>query len=62
MSPVTIIVVWEIRDALRNRWVVVATLVLGVFARWEVIAGKFLGHVAILTFLSLVGYCVAAGE
>jgi Cu-processing system permease protein len=123
MTQVTIIAGREIRDALRNRWVVAATLVLAIFAlslaflgsaptgtvaasplavtavslssltifliplialllsydavlgeidrgtmallltypvaRWEVLAGKFLGHVAVLTFAILVGYGVA---
>lgn len=123
MGPVATIAGREIRDALRNRWVVAATLVLGAFAltlaflgsapvgtvgasalavtvvslssltifliplialllsydavlgeidrgtmallltypvaRWQVILGKFLGHVATLTFATLVGYGAA---
>lgn len=122
-APVAIIATREIRDALRNRWVIAATLVLGVFAlslaflgsaptgtvaasplevtavslssltifliplialllsydavlgeidrgtmallltypvaRWEVIVGKFLGHVAVLAFATLIGYGAA---
>ncbi len=123
MNAVATIAGREIRDALRNRWVVAATLVLCVFAlslaflgsaptgtvaasplavtavslssltifliplialllsydavlgeidrgtmallltypvaRWEVIVGKFLGHVAVLAFATLVGYGAA---
>jgi Cu-processing system permease protein len=123
MSAVTIIAAREIKNALRNRWVIAATVVLGAFAlslaflgsaptgtvaasplavtavslssltiflvplialllsydavlgeidrgtmallltypvaRWEVIAGKFFGHVAVLTFATLVGYGAA---
>lgn len=122
-TAVTIIAGREIRDALRNRWVIAATLLLGGFAltlaflgsaptgtvaasplavtavslssltifliplialllsydavlaeidrgtmallltypvaRWEVIAGKFLGHLAVLAFATLVGYGAA---
>lgn len=29
-------------------------------ARWQVIAGKFIGHIAILAFATLVGYGIAA--
>lgn len=123
MNPVAIIAGREVRDALRNRWIIAATLVLGAFAltlaflgsaptgtvaasplavtavslssltifliplialllsydavlgeidrgtmallltypvaRWQVIVGKFMGHVAVLTFATLVGYGAA---
>jgi len=123
MSAVLIIAGKEIRDGLRNRWVIAATLLLGVLAlalaflgsaptgtvgasrlaitvvslsslsifllplialllsyealvgevergtmllllaypvaRWQVVLGKFLGHVAILAFATVIGYGVA---
>ena len=129
MSAVLTIAGKEIRDGLRNRWVLAATLLLGLLAlalaflgsapmgtvgagrlavtvvslsslsiflpplialllsyealvgevergtmllllaypvaRWQVVLGKFLGHVAILVFATVVGYGVAgvvAGE
>ena len=123
MSAVLVIAAKEIRDGLRNRWVLAATLLLGLLAlalaflgsapmgtvgasrlavtvvslsslsifllplialllsfealvgevergtmllllaypvsRWQVLVGKFLGHVAILAFATVIGYGVA---
>lgn len=123
MSAISIIAGREIRDALRNRWVIAATLLLGALAltlaflgsaptgtiaasplavtavslsslttfliplialllsydavlgeidrgtmallltypvaRWEVIVGKFLGHICVLAFATLLGYGAA---
>jgi Cu-processing system permease protein len=124
MNTVAVIALKEIREGLRNRWVVAATLLLGVLAlalalvgtaptgsveatrlevtvvglsslgiflvplialllsyeaivgefergtmllllaypvaRWQIVLGKFTGHVAILAFATIVGFGIAA--